>query len=59
MARGRILLLMTLAGLLGACRPQLPAAVDYPYYAYRNALSLELLRVERTDTAAVLSVRGY
>lgn len=59
MARGRILLLMTLAGLLGACRPQLPAAVDYPYYAYRNALSLELLRVERTDTATVLSLRGY
>lgn len=59
MARGRILLLVVWTGLLGACRPQLPAVVEYPFYAYRNSLSLELLRVERTDTATVLSMRGY
>lgn len=59
MARGRILLLVILAGLLGACRPQQPTVVDFPFYAFRNTLNVELLRVERTDTATVLSMRAY
>lgn len=58
MGRGlRISLILCI--LAAGCRPGLPAVVDFPHYAFRNSTTLELMRVERTDTATVFSMRAY
>ena len=44
--------------LLFSCTGKLPQKVDYPRYAFRNASSQELVSVERTDTATILSLIG-
>ena len=45
--------------LLVACTGKLPQKVDYPHYAFRNANSQELVSVERTDTATILSFKSF
>ena len=47
------------AVLLVACTGKLPQKVDYPHYAFRNANSQELVCVERTDTATILSFKSF
>lgn len=45
--------------LLFSCTGKLPQKVDYPRYAFRNASSQELVSVERTDTATILSFHSF
>lgn len=45
--------------LLFSCTGKLPLKVDYPRYAFRNASSQELVSVERTDTATILSFHSF
>ena len=45
--------------LTAACSGPLPQKVDYPHYAFRNANSQELVSVERTDTATILSFKSF
>lgn len=47
------------AVLLVACTGKLPQKVDYPHYAFRNSNSQELVCVERTDTATILSFKSF
>ena len=47
------------AVLVIACTGKLPQKVDYPHYAFRNANSQELVSVERTDTATILSFKSF
>ena len=44
--------------LLAGCG-RLPGKVDFPRYAYRSDAVLELVSVERTDTATVLSFKSF
>ena len=55
----KTLLLFTMAILLVSCTTKLPQKVDYPHYAFRNIASQELISVERTDTATVLSFKSF
>ncbi len=48
-----------MAILLVSCTTKLPQKVDYPHYAFRNIASQELISVERTDTATVLSFKSF
>lgn len=51
---------MFVSALLAAgCNWKLPQKVDYPHYAFRNANSQELVSVERTDTATILSFKSF
>ncbi len=45
--------------LLFSCTGKLPQKVDYPRYAFRNTNSQELVSVERTDTATILSFHSF
>lgn len=45
--------------LMLSCTGHLPQKVDYPYYAFRNTFSQELVCVERTDTATILSFKSF
>ena len=45
--------------LLFSCTGKLPLKVDYPRYAFRNTSSQELVSVERTDTATILSFHSF
>ena len=45
--------------LLFSCTGKLPPRVDYPRYAFRNTSSQELVSVERTDTATILSFHSF
>ena len=45
--------------LLFSCTGKLPPKVDYPRYAFRNTSSQELVSVERTDTATILSFHSF
>ena len=45
--------------LLVACTGELPRKVDYPHYAFRNVSTQELVCVERTDTATILSFKSF
>lgn len=55
----KTLLLFSMAILLVSCTTKLPQKVDYPHYAFRNIASQELISVERTDTATVLSFKSF
>ena len=44
------------AVLLIACNGKLPQRVDYPYYAFRNSCSQEIVSIDRSDTATVFSM---
>ena len=55
MRNNRILLLLS-AVLLIACNGKLPQRVDYPYYAFRNSCSQEIVSIDRSDTATVFSM---
>ena len=45
--------------LLAACGDKLPQKVEYPHYAFRNSNTQELVSVERTDTATILSFKSF
>ena len=52
-------LILLAAILLVSCTTDLPQKVDYPHYAFRNTTSQELISVERTDTATILSFKSF
>ena len=45
--------------LFFSCTGKLPPKVDYPRYDFRNTSSQELVCVERTDTATILSFHSF
>ena len=45
--------------LLFSCTGKMPWKVDYPRYDFRNTSSQELVCVERTDTATILSFHSF
>ena len=45
--------------ILAACSGKLPQKVEYPRYAFRNINSQELVSVERTDKATILSFKSF
>ena len=45
--------------ILAACSGKLPQKVEYPHYAFRNSNTQELVSVERTDTATILSFKSF
>lgn len=45
--------------LAGCCNSRLPQRVEYPRYSFRSDTLLELVALERTDTAAVLSFKAF
>ena len=51
--------LAILCPLLAACAGKLPEKVEYPHYAFRNINSQELVSVERTKTATILSFKSF
>ena len=51
--------LAILCPLLAACAGKLPEKVEYPHYAFRNVNSQELVSVERTGTATILSFKAF
>ena len=51
--------LTILCPLLAACAGKLPQKVEYPHYAFRNINNQELVSVERTDTATILSFKSF
>ena len=55
----RITLLFLATAFFCACSRKLPSVVDYPLYDYRNTTTLEIERVERTDTATILSFKIF
>ena len=52
-------LILLAAILLVSCNTDLPQKMVYPHYAFRNTTSQELISVERTDTATVLSFKSF
>lgn len=52
-------ILLYFAFLSFTCSSCLSQNVDYPHYAFRNTTSQELISVERTDTATVLSFKSF
>lgn len=60
MKKNKLFAFMFVGALLAAgCNSKLPQKVDYPHYAFRNANSQELVSVERTDTATILSFKSF
>lgn len=55
----RLLLVLAALTALISCGPRPPAATDFPHYAFRTSTTLELMRVERTDTATLFRMRAY
>ena len=51
--------LAILCPLLAACAGKMPQKVEYPHYAFRNVNNQELVSVERTDTATILSFKSF
>ena len=51
--------LAILCPLLAACAGKMPQKVEYPHYAFRNTNTQELISVERTDTATILSFKSF
>ena len=51
--------LAILCPLLAACAGKMPQKVEYPHYAFRNSITQELVSVERTDTATILSFKSF
>ena len=51
--------LAILCPLLAACAGKLPEKVEYPHYAFRNINNQELVSVERTKTATILSFKSF
>lgn len=45
--------------ILAACGGKLPQKVEYPHYAFRNSTTQELVSVERTDKATILSFKSF
>ena len=54
-----VYILAILCPLLAACAGKLPEKVEYPHYAFRNINSQELVSVERTKTATILSFKSF
>ena len=55
----RILFAALTSLLLVGCQASLPQQVDYPFCAFRNTQTQELVSVERTDTATILSFKSF
>ncbi|MBR5255522.1 MAG: TlpA family protein disulfide reductase [Bacteroidales bacterium] len=45
--------------ILAACGGKMPQKVEYPHYAFRNSNTQELVSVEKTDTATILSFKSF
>ena len=57
--RNKLPIFALTAIILAACSGKLPQKVEYPHYAFRNSNTQELVSVERTDTATILSFKSF
>ncbi|MBR4741210.1 MAG: TlpA family protein disulfide reductase [Bacteroidales bacterium] len=44
---------------LAACTGRMPQKIMYPHYLYRGSSTQELVSIERTDTATILSFKSF